>query len=674
MIVAPPRILDAAAADAYDVDTLIVELGGEPGDDAPESTLCQSMADVYAPASRFLITELFAEFLEARGITATEVLHKEEPLRSFLDWPRRAAVLDRLARHQARPGRLSPAQRLEELKRLEREVLDYTARYGRADPRRAAPPALDARTFAAAVAQTMSLTPGFGGRYALDSWLSAWLGEANGAEVRMLRLLSLDGDALGPDGLAMLDQMIGEMLANGLVIESLFGWVDGLRPTLEALAAVWRGEAILHPRAPAVVCRLSTFIGVRQGAGARRGLELTIHRALLGDAPLALDDRVVGDDGGDGDGVNGDDGDGGVPVPRTADAVMDELTAIAALSGKLARPGGGVIGGTRTLRLLDRRVALLLGEPRLEAVLTGKSHHARILDLLSFESAATGEHGRRLIVAAIQKHMEARDFSQRLSETARTPRARIKVLADLQRRIQRSTLPEPLRDRYLRMLDEIQSTFLRTNKVFLRIAKDRVPTVDDVMEFASLLAEGAFTEPKCAGLARDLVGHHVRGTAFLRAYLARYKDATEQRAERFALFFATLSAAGLPMRDMGALRILLADDEPAARGYVEMILRDLGIAEITVAENGRHALSCFEAASGAFDLIICDWKMPRLSGLEFLKIVRVQRPEMPFLMVTALATLIAVEEAMAHDVTAYIAKPFSPEQLEEKILVLVNRR
>ena len=278
-----------------------------------------------------------------------------------------------------------------------------------------------------------------------------------------------------------------------------------------------------------------------------------------------------------------------------------------------------------------------------------------------------------MIIATIQRHLETRDFTQRLFETARTPRARIKALADLQRRIQRSSLPEALRDRNVRMLDEIQFTYLRTNRVFARLAKDRGPGVEEVMEFAALLAEGAFTEGKSAGAARDLIGHHVRTTAFLRAYLIRWKDAAEQRAERFAHFFSTLAAAGLPMRDMGTLRVLLADDEPAARGYVEMILRDLGIANIAVAVDGHEALSRFEGNPAGFDLIICDWKMPRLSGLEFLKLVRGVRPEMPFLMVTALATVIAVEEAMAHDVTAYIAKPFSPEQLEEKILVLVNR-
>ncbi len=645
----PPAILpDTNPIGVYDVDAMLIELGGDAGDDTAEAAVCQTVEDVYGSAARFRIAEELADFLEARGITPTEFLHKEEPQRSFLDWPRRAGVLDRIAKLQSRPGRRTPAMRLEELKRLEREVLAHTARRAH----RGTALTIDAKIFAGTVSQALAKTPGFVGRYALDTWLSAWLGEGGSGELRLVRLLSLDSEALSADGVAILDQIIGEMLANGLVIDELFGWVEGLRATLEAIAQVWRGDTIAHPRAPAVVRRLAAFIGTRNASAARRGLEMTMHRALSGDGRLAT---------------------GGVFDPRSASAVLDELTATGLLASKL-KGRGALIGGTRTARLLDRRVALLLGGDRLEAVLHGKSHYARILDLLSFEAAVTGEQSRKMIVANIQRHLETRDFTQRLFETARTPRARIKALADLQRRIQRSTLAEPMRDRYARMLDDIQHTFLRANRVFARIARDRSPAVEEVMEFATLLAEGAFTEGKCAAAARELVGHHVRATAFLRAYLARNKDAGEQRAERFALFFSTLSAAGLPMRDMGTLRILLADDEPAARGYVEMILRDLGITDIATVEDGREALVCFEERQADFDLVICDWKMPRLSGLEFLKLVRAARPELPFLMVTALATIIAVEEAMAHDVTAYIAKPFSPEQLEEKILVLVNRR
>ncbi len=642
----PPPPPESIPIGVYDVDALLGELSGDTVEEPPEAAVCVRVEEIFSPAARFLIAEELAEFLEARGITPTEFLHKVEPQRSFLDWPRRPLVLERVAQRQARPGRRSPAMRLEELKRLEQEVMALTARRAHSG----ASLSFDVQQFAAAVAQTMARMPGFAGRYTIDSWLSAWLGEGGNHELRLVRILSLAGEGLSGEGVAILDQFIGEMLANGLVVEALFKWADGLRGVLDAMAMIWRGEAPSHPGAPAVLHRLSAFIARHHARAARLGLEAGIHHALLGDEPLSA----------------------AKAEPNSVAAVLDELSAIGLLAARL-KVKGRVIGGERTTRLLDRRVALLLSGARLEVVLHAKSHYARIVDLLAFEGAVSGERSRRMVVAHLRRHMEARDFTQRLFETARTPRARIKVLADLQRRVQRSTLPEGLRERYVRMLDEIQNTFLRANKVFARIAKDRPPHVEEVMEFASLLAEGAFTEGKCVAAARDLVGHHVRSTAFLRAYLTRWKDATEQRSDRFAQFFATLDAAGLPMRPMNTLRVLLADDEPAARGYVEMILRDLGITDLTIAADGREALARFEEREDAFDLIVCDWKMPRLSGLEFLKLVRAVRPDMPFLMVTALATIISVEEAMAHDVTAYIAKPFSPEQLEEKILVLVNR-
>ena len=280
----PPAIPpDNNPIGVYDVDAMLIELGGDTGDDAVEAAVCQTVEDVYGSAARFLIAEELADFLEARGITPTEFLHKEEPQRSFLDWPRRTGVLDRIAKLQSRPGRRTPAMRLEELKHLEQEVLAHTARRAH----RGTALTIDAKIFAGTVVQALTKTPGFVGRYALDAWLSAWLGEGGSNELRLVRLLSLDSEALSADGVAILDQIIGEMLANGLVIDELFGWVEGLRATLEAIAQVWRGEAIAHPRAPAVVRRLAAFIGTRNASAARRGLEMTIHRALSGDGRLA---------------------------------------------------------------------------------------------------------------------------------------------------------------------------------------------------------------------------------------------------------------------------------------------------------------------------------------------------------------------------------------------------
>ena len=109
----PPPPPESIPIGVYDVDALLGELSGDTVEEPPEAAVCVRVEEIFSPAARFLIAEELAEFLEARGITPTEFLHKVEPQRSFLDWPRRPLVLERVAQRQARPGRRSPAMRLE---------------------------------------------------------------------------------------------------------------------------------------------------------------------------------------------------------------------------------------------------------------------------------------------------------------------------------------------------------------------------------------------------------------------------------------------------------------------------------------------------------------------------------------------------------------------------------
>jgi len=62
--------------------------------------------------------------------------------------------------------------------------------------------------------------------------------------------------------------------------------------------------------------------------------------------------------------------------------------------------------------------------------------------------------------------------------------------------------------------------------------------------------------------------------------------------------------------------------------------------------------------------------MPRMTGLDLLKQVRMTNPEMPFLMVTARGTIDSVMAAKKSGVSAYVVKPFSPAELEQKVVAL----
>jgi len=122
-----------------------------------------------------------------------------------------------------------------------------------------------------------------------------------------------------------------------------------------------------------------------------------------------------------------------------------------------------------------------------------------------------------------------------------------------------------------------------------------------------------------------------------------------------------------PLPTYAGLRVLLAEDEPMAAKLAQGALKVMGITNIVTVTDGENALAVLDRAQGGFQLIVSDWNMPRMSGLDFLKAVRRQYPHMKFVMLTGRSTREAVVAAMQHGVDGYVVKPFSPNQLRRKI-------
>lgn len=120
--------------------------------------------------------------------------------------------------------------------------------------------------------------------------------------------------------------------------------------------------------------------------------------------------------------------------------------------------------------------------------------------------------------------------------------------------------------------------------------------------------------------------------------------------------------------------VLVVDDFATMRRIVRNILKDLQFKEIIEAENGAEALMLLESTK--VDLIVSDWNMPVMTGLELLKQVRAvdRHKELPFLMVTAEAQKDNVVEAIKAKVSNYVVKPFSPTILAEKIAMIIPRK
>lgn len=115
------------------------------------------------------------------------------------------------------------------------------------------------------------------------------------------------------------------------------------------------------------------------------------------------------------------------------------------------------------------------------------------------------------------------------------------------------------------------------------------------------------------------------------------------------------------------MKILIVDDFSTMRRIIKNILRQIGFSNIDEAENGNEAL--IKLRQDTYDLLVSDWNMPNMTGLDLLKAIRSDQDlhDLPVLMVTAEAKKENVIEAIKAGVNNYIVKPFTADTLREKI-------
>jgi two-component system chemotaxis response regulator CheY len=121
-----------------------------------------------------------------------------------------------------------------------------------------------------------------------------------------------------------------------------------------------------------------------------------------------------------------------------------------------------------------------------------------------------------------------------------------------------------------------------------------------------------------------------------------------------------------------ATPILIVDDYVRMLRIIRTLLRQLGYDQVEEACDGATALA--KLREKPFRLVISDWNMEPMSGLELLRQVRAdpKLADLPFIMVTAEARETKIAEARAAGVSGYIVKPFGAEALRHKIAGLVE--
>jgi signal transduction histidine kinase len=119
-----------------------------------------------------------------------------------------------------------------------------------------------------------------------------------------------------------------------------------------------------------------------------------------------------------------------------------------------------------------------------------------------------------------------------------------------------------------------------------------------------------------------------------------------------------------------AIRILVADDDPDISMSLSERLRWLGH-EVVTAADGQAALAAVEAH--ALDLAFLDVSMPRLNGIEALKLIRKRWPNLPIVVVTAYGTIRLAVEAMKEGAVDFITKPFEQRQIDQTVSTIIDR-
>lgn len=121
------------------------------------------------------------------------------------------------------------------------------------------------------------------------------------------------------------------------------------------------------------------------------------------------------------------------------------------------------------------------------------------------------------------------------------------------------------------------------------------------------------------------------------------------------------------------MKILLVDDSSTMRRIQKNTLKQIGYEDIVEAGDGQEAIDTLRANMDV-DLVLMDWNMPNMTGIESLKAIKAdaELKAKPVIMVTSESEKSRIIEAIQSGASNYVVKPFQADTLQEKIKAVVG--